>query len=932
MNSLPDSITPTRIEEALAAACGVEAASFRGIAWRNRRESAERSGAGQPFDLAAEEFGAALTEEAQKVIPKGEGPCFSMGASTGGGSTDEECDKRYGLTLDLDHRPVRSDGTVGWEAISAALQRAGIAHVIQVRAGKFHVHVPYGEPWDLTHGDGDLRSLKAEYRRLVGFMISLFERLGGVELDEHEAARLLGLVYVYTKRSEDEEVTTIAINGAGLDLGALLLQFRAELEALAASPTETPADSATDSTSADEDFYNRTQDVVRQKMLNNKKEARRHALRAIWRGKPFAQPGNRDTMLQKVASWLAFYCPEGDPEAITDILAPSLEAMKAEAPDDFLTWDQAYDKVLRAQADAIAKADAQAKADARIRAAIDAAARPTAEALADAPSCAEPPVAPPSDEDAEDEDDGEDYSGSLPNVVMDAEEGRVADEVIALGIVPHDVFYSRSRRLVEIATDPPPLRGINRPKGTPYIAAVTHSRMRDAISRWVKLTPRKDNPLDPVPRLHPAGWLVNGILDKGDWKGVRQLEAIVTYPVLRADGSVLTEKGYDASTGLFYQPGDLRVALPEVISLEDVRKARELLEEVVADFPFRLPEHRAAWVAALLTPFARFAFTDPSPLFLIDANVRGAGKSFLVDLISLILTGRPAARMTYTEDDDEMRKRITSIAIEALPLVMLDNVDTLVSSGSLAAALAATEWRDRRLGANETVSAPLYAVWFMTGNNATLNSDIARRTLHIRLDHPLEKPEQRDDFRHPDLVPWVLSRRAEIVAAALAILRGYCDAGRPSMKLPRWGTFQPWSDLLRDAVVWAGLADPGETRQFLAERTDVERGGLASLFDGLAKLDPSGTGKTTKQLIDAGTLPKHMALGEALADVYGGRGPITPNGLSRKLGKFVDRVVGDLVLRSKEVNNQTTWFVEPKPVGTISTALATSHDARLAVN
>ncbi len=62
--------------------------------------------------------------------------------------------------------------------------------------------------------------------------------------------------------------------------------------------------------------------------------------------------------------------------------------------------------------------------------------------------------------------------------------------------------------------------------------------------------------------------------------------------------------------------------------------ARDLLLEVVADFPFALPLYRAAWPAALLTPLARFAFAGPAPLFLVDANVRAAGKGLLLDTIS----------------------------------------------------------------------------------------------------------------------------------------------------------------------------------------------------------------------------------------------------------------------------------------------------------
>lgn len=34
--------------------------------------------------------------------------------------------------------------------------------------------------------------------------------------------------------------------------------------------------------------------------------------------------------------------------------------------------------------------------------------------------------------------------------------------------------------------------------------------------------------------------------------------------------------------------------------------------------------------------------------------------------------------------------------------------------------------------------------------------------------------------------------------------------GRPddSARLPPWGSYEPWSDLIRGAIVWAGMPDP----------------------------------------------------------------------------------------------------------------------------
>ena len=101
--------------------------------------------------------------------------------------------------------------------------------------------------------------------------------------------------------------------------------------------------------------------------------------------------------------------------------------------------------------------------------------------------------------------------------------------------------------------------------------------------------------------------------------------------------------------------------------------AVKLLDEVVADFPLVSPAHRSAWFAALLTPLTRFALAGP--LFLVEANTRGAGKGLILHAISHVLTGRPFPVTTYTADVDELRKRISAIAIESDLLTLFDHID-----------------------------------------------------------------------------------------------------------------------------------------------------------------------------------------------------------------------------------------------------------------
>jgi hypothetical protein len=369
--------------------------------------------------------------------------------------------------------------------------------------------------------------------------------------------------------------------------------------------------------------------------------------------------------------------------------------------------------------------------------------------------------------------------------------------------------------------------------------------------------PAGDGTWEEVPA-HPPNWSVAAVHARGQWVGIRHLEAVVSHPVVLADGSMLAAHGYDRGSGLLVAlPAGLRVSVPAEPTRGDIAAAVATIDDVLADFPFERPEHRGAWYAGLLTPLAWFAFEGPAPMLLIDGNVRGVGKGLLADVIALTLTGRRFPVMNYTPDREELRKKITSLAMEGDRLVLLDNLAGAVGNDVLDTALTAERWKDRVLGANRVYDGPLHVTWFATGNNVQLHADTARRCSHCRLETAQERPELRDDVKYRDLRRHVLEHRAVLLSAALTILRGWYAAGRPRYRGPDgkglvpWGSFEGWSSVVREAVVYAGLPDPGATRQALQTSADRDALTMLSLLDALERMDPRRRGVTTAEIIDA---------------------------------------------------------------------------------
>ena len=503
-----------------------------------------------------------------------------------------------------------------------------------------------------------------------------------------------------------------------------------------------------------------------------------------------------------------------------------------------------------------------------------------------------------------------------PRIIIRTAECDVVDDAIAaLGRV--EGVYCRGQLLVHVVRDASKLAGIVHPGGAARIVPLGVAGVRDrltAAAEWVSLR-EKQGEIEETPA-HPPAWAAPAVESRKSWPRMRYLEGIVESPVLRPDGSILDRRGYDDATGLLYLPNIRYPGVPRLPSKADARAAADEILDVVADFPFKTDAHRAAWLAGVLTPLARYGFRGPSPLFLMDANVRGAGKTLLADVTGEILSGRPMPRTPQATDETEEIKRITAIAIEGDRVVLIDNIGKALGSGALDTVLTGTVWSERILGKSEKVSLPLLTVWYGTGNNITFKGDTARRCLHIRLDSDLERPECREGFKHPDLLAWTHEHRGRLAVAALTILRAFTSAGRPDVGLKPWGSFEGWSALVRSAIVWTGLADPGDTRAEL-DQVDTDSMVLRDLVAGWLELpgDWGTSGCTVAQALEAlrddGDGSKYGRLRAALGEMC--PHPTGQLPTARKLGNalrhFRGRVVDGRKLQTRVLQGKNLWLV-----------------------
>lgn len=316
-------------------------------------------------------------------------------------------------------------------------------------------------------------------------------------------------------------------------------------------------------------------------------------------------------------------------------------------------------------------------------------------------------------------------------------------------------------------------------------------------------------------------------LARRSWK-VPELVGTIEAPTLRADGSILDQPGYDAETGLYFESAHfLFPPIPDQPSLQEARLALELLKQLLQGFSFEQDFDLSVAIGAILTALVRRSL-ETAPMLAFNAPKMGSGKSLLADAVALIATGHRVTAVTHTDDPNEERKRLISVLIEGDPVVCIDNIEKPFESEALCCILTLPFFKDRQLGKNKMVSAPTCATFLATGNNLQVIGDLTRRVLPCTLDPQCERPYERTFDVH--LPSYVLAHRGELVQAALTILRAYHVAGRPNQKLVPFGSFESWSDSVRSALVWCGMADPclGLSRW---EQTDTVRTNLAQVLE-----------------------------------------------------------------------------------------------------
>jgi putative DNA primase/helicase len=411
------------------------------------------------------------------------------------------------------------------------------------------------------------------------------------------------------------------------------------------------------------------------------------------------------------------------------------------------------------------------------------------------------------------------FTRPRPKIIANRDPGTVVTQARAALATLNEppVLFRRGGMLSRVGRDDDG-RAVIYPLSTPAIRAELATWIE-----WVKLNKKEGESPTGVP-----GIVVDDLSARADQlTAIPVIEQVVTAPVFAPDGTLITEPGFNAAARTWYEPiGGMKIPpVPQYPTRAQIEAAGKLLaKEYLGDFPFDTEASRQHALGAVLLPFARLMIDGPVPLQCADATTPGTGKGLLQRAqMYPALGGMLPALPGVLEDEEELRKKLTTSLMRGQQVIRWDNVTARVDSPVLSSVLTEPVWQDRILGGNRDAEIPVRSLFFMNGNNLSFSQEIARRAVPSRLDLArrdiahAEQPWRRTQFRHDPLMGWAKQNRGILVHAALTLIQGWITAGRPAGSR-EIGSYESWARVIGGIVEHA--AGPGAS-MFLTGLDDL---------------------------------------------------------------------------------------------------------------
>lgn len=370
------------------------------------------------------------------------------------------------------------------------------------------------------------------------------------------------------------------------------------------------------------------------------------------------------------------------------------------------------------------------------------------------------------------------------------------------GVIVQELTQARRKQLIQ-------RQAINVPPGLLLPVLLTESHVQDYAERefmvlrqaWNKKTNQtEEKPADFRTAL--AKRLIQARL-----ASLRPLRGIAYAPIMRRDGTLVRDPGYDPATQLWLVDTIPPFAVPDSPTKPEAEAAYNGLCRLLTEHPFETEEDRVGGVAHLMAAALRPS-AERMPLLVADAPYGRTGKDFLLATAALVGSGFPPIIVALSDSREEQAKRIGHALLLGGPFVNLSNLNGTLRADEISPWLTEGGVVTRAYG---TVGGPKFApnggMLATSGNNIIVGGELPERSCWVRQNARMENPGERTFKQDPHQM--VRGDRGAWLAHVFTIARwAVCGADYQAPAVGGFGGFDEFNRLIRAPLMALTGHDP----------------------------------------------------------------------------------------------------------------------------
>ncbi|WP_145093217.1 hypothetical protein [Anatilimnocola aggregata] len=294
-------------------------------------------------------------------------------------------------------------------------------------------------------------------------------------------------------------------------------------------------------------------------------------------------------------------------------------------------------------------------------------------------------------------------------------------------------------------------------------------------------------------------------------------------------------------------------------SLPALQRLPHHLQQLLSDFCFFTNSDVVNYVAMLLTGVLATHFAaDGKPIFALDGNQPGVGKSLSATAAGIVLDGVVPTLNRYISDETELEKQIgSSLRKSHQSLLIIDNAKTpsgaAISSAVIESMSMAPLLSGRILGQSANFERANDVLWILTMNSTQLSRDLATRSCAIQFAFEGDPTKRSFGDRSPH--EYAMRHRGEILGELFGMLDRWTQAGRPPGERPH--RLAKWARIVGGILLANGLPEFLVNQDCVIQQFDASADQLAALAEAVLK---SGNGPFVRT--DSSPLPAEGLVAE----------------------------------------------------------------------